>query len=95
MTPVVFSPEAREDLGAALLFLKQRRPRAAESLAKRIDDAIGRLAKGEFEGPYVRLTTGERIHRWPVIPYLVYYERRDGTLWILRIYHGKRDPIET
>ena len=93
MKPVHFSPEAREDLGAALLFLKKRRPRAALRLLAEIDAAINLLAGETVDGPEVTLTTGERLLRWVVTPYVIYYERRAGALWVNRIYHGRREPL--
>lgn len=68
MIPVVFSPEALEDLGAALLFLNARRPRAAERLRAAIDEAVTLLAAGGVDGPEVVLATGERVRRWLVSP---------------------------
>ena len=73
MIPVVLSPEALEDLGAALLYLHERRPPAARRLREQIEWALGLLA----EGAETELSTGEVVRRWVVAPYIVYYQRRE------------------
>lgn len=94
MTPVVFSPEALADLGTAVLYLREQRPRAGQRLLDEINAVITLLADGVVEGPEVALSSGEIVRRWVLPPYVIYYERRPEALWIARIYHGRRAPLE-
>jgi hypothetical protein len=39
------------------------------------------------------LTTGETVRGWSFRPFRVYYQRADGALVVVRVYHQKRAPI--
>jgi plasmid stabilization system protein ParE len=47
---VAFAPEAVEDLAAAVEYLRERNPRAAEATADAVFAVIDKLAAREFEG---------------------------------------------
>lgn len=69
----------------------------AETTARLLDDLerrIEALARHEFEGPESLVGARSRpVRRWPVPPYWIYYDRLGGTLRVLRIYHGAREPL--
>jgi plasmid stabilization system protein ParE len=90
---VWLSPEAETDLQATLEFIRERNPTAAIALALRVFDAIEKLAAGGFEGPQQQLKTGESVRSWVITPFRIYYQRREDTLLVFRIYHHARRPI--
>ena len=90
---IVFAPEAEQDLLAALDFLADRNPTAAAQLFGNVSALVRRLADGDFEGPELRLRSGEIVRSWPVSPYRLYYQRSDDELRVVRVYHQARRPI--
>ena len=91
---IEFAPEAVDDLAGAIEYLQERNPGAAVVTAGLVFDAIDKLAAGEFEGPERRLRrTGERVRSWPVPPYRIYYRREPDVFLVLRVHHGRRNPI--
>ena len=90
---VRFYAKAGADLRAAVEYVAERNPRAAEELAERVFALIARLADGEFEGPEEHLRSGKVVRSWPIPPLRVYYQRRDEAFVVLRIYHHARRPI--
>ena len=91
---IVFSPDARRDLDAAIEYLESENPQAARRLIARLDYLLGRLADGSLHGPSVRVRRVGRAQRWPVPPFQLYYRRTNDHLIVLRVYHGARRPIE-
>jgi plasmid stabilization system protein ParE len=90
---VIFSPEAEQDLSAAVEFLTARRPSAAADLLANVSSLVRHLAAGEFDGPQTHLPSGEVVRSWPLSPFRLYYQREDDTLRVLRVYHQARRPI--
>ena len=66
---------------------------AASELADHIFKIIDRLAQNELDGPEQTLVSGEVVQSWPVPPVRIYYQRRAGAFWVLRIYHQAQAPI--
>ena len=93
MLTIELAPEAEEDPGRSLQFIAQRNPSAARKLAARIFTTIEKLGAGTREGPELRLTTGERVHSWPVPPFRTYYQREPDRLRVLRVYHQAGRPL--
>jgi plasmid stabilization system protein ParE len=91
---LILSPAALDDLGEIQAYIARDNPRAAAAEIARINGVIQRLVTGELQGPEVRLRSGQRAQRWPVLPYLIYYRRPRNRTTILRVYHGARRPIE-
>ena len=91
---LVITRRARVDLDDILRFIAQDNPRAAAAELARIHRAIERLVAGEVSGPEVRFRNGQRMRRWPVPPYRIYYWRTRNQTTILRVYYGSRRPIE-
>ncbi|MDZ4695936.1 MAG: type II toxin-antitoxin system RelE/ParE family toxin [Deltaproteobacteria bacterium] len=90
---VVFAAEAEIDLDAAVEYLALRNPVAAFQLLDDIRSLVARLSAGDFEGPMMKLTSGEMIRSWPLPPLRIYYRRSSDVLEIVRIYHQARRPI--
>ncbi len=90
---VIWSPEALEDIEEAIDYLAERSPPAAEKLATGILALAERLATERLEGPEHVLGNGERVHGWPFPPFRIYYQRRPDALFVVRVYHQRREPI--
>jgi plasmid stabilization system protein ParE len=86
---------AQADLSALVDFSLER---FGTDTAVRFVDALERtleaLARGDFEGPELRIASRARpVRRWPLPPYWVYYERIGSEFRVLRIYHGAREQL--
>ncbi len=90
---IIWSPEAIADVEAALDYLTERNPSAAERLATGIVSVVERLATEALEGPEHLLGNGERVRGWPYPPFRVYYQRSSYAFLVPRVYHQRREPI--
>ncbi|MBS2011771.1 MAG: type II toxin-antitoxin system RelE/ParE family toxin [Deltaproteobacteria bacterium] len=90
---VLWSPEALDDLGAAVDYLAERSPPAAEKLVVGITALVERLATEPLDGPEHALANGDRVRGWPFAPFRIYYSRTPDALLVVRIYHQRREPI--
>lgn len=91
---ILFAPEAEADFLRAVSYLAERNPLAAQRLASRVFAALDRLAASECEGPEFQLATGEVVRSWPVPPLRIFYRRGADSLWVLRIYDVRREPLK-
>jgi plasmid stabilization system protein ParE len=87
--------KAEADLEALVNFSTDRFGSAATiRFLDKLERHFEALARHEYEGPESRIRSRARpVRRWPVPPYWLYYDRVGGTLRVLRIYHGTREPI--
>jgi plasmid stabilization system protein ParE len=90
---IIWAPEAADEFDTTIGFIAERNPAAARKLAVNVLALVERLASEPLDGPAHTLTTGEVVRGWPVPPLRVYYQRAEGVLRILRVYHQKREPI--
>ncbi len=67
------------------------RPAAAKRLAKKIRDAVLRLQPHPYSGRPVPEFPGAGYREVIVAPYRIVYELADDRVFILRIWHGRRD----
>jgi toxin ParE1/3/4 len=79
---VRYSRSVVADLIAIADYIRDRNPRAAEEVEKRIRASIGQLEMFPFGG---RQTDDPGIRMFPIVryPYLVFYEVGDGEVVIL------------
>lgn len=90
---VVLAPEAIEDLAAAVDYLTEHSPDAADRLIDRAFALFRALEQREFEGPLQKLRNGLEVRSWPLPPFRVYYRRGTEGLVVLRVYHQARRPM--
>ena len=90
---VVLSPEAVDDLAAAVDYLAERNTDAAVTLVDRAFRLFRRLDGQDFEGPIHTLSDGTDVRSWPLPPFRVYYRREGRELLVLRVYHQRRTPL--
>lgn len=91
---VRWTEEALADVEEAIDWLAARSPQAAAGLLDDVLETVQRLGRGELEGPETTLAHGEAVRSWPCPPMRVYYVRREGMCWVLRVYDQRRRPIE-
>jgi plasmid stabilization system protein ParE len=91
---VIWTVEGADDFLAALGYLRVRNPAAADSLARRVDEALRRLDELPIDGPGTTLRSGDLVRSWPIPPLRAYYQRRAGDVLVLRLYDQRREPIE-
>ncbi len=91
---VRWTEDALADVEAALDWLESRDPQAAARLLAEVLTTVKQLGVAELEGPEATLSDGTSVRSWPVPPMRVYYQRREGVLWILRVYDQRRRSIE-
>jgi plasmid stabilization system protein ParE len=91
---IVWSSEGADDFLAALAYLRQRNRTAAERLSHEVNAALRRLDELPLEGSESRLSNGALVRSWPVPPFRIYYQRRDGSVLVVRLYDQRRESIE-
>jgi len=87
---LIFSRAALHDLVRLREFITKDNPRAARRVAKRLRGAILGLIDTPQIGRPVPDFPGE-IREFIFGKYVVRYEVREHLLYILRIWHGKKD----
>ena len=87
---LIFSRAAVYDLVRLREFIAQHSPEAAQRVAQRLRGAIERLVDMPQIGRPVENLPGE-IRELIFGKYVVRYEVRQQSLYILRIWHGKGD----
>jgi plasmid stabilization system protein ParE len=87
--------KAEADLAALVRSSAERfGPDQALRFLEQVENRIQALARHDFEGPEVTIPARtERVRRWPVPPYWLYYDRVGGVLRVLRVYHGAQKPL--
>ena len=90
---VRYSRRAVADLVSIADYIRERNPRAAEAVEKRIRASIQQLEMFAFIG---RRTDDPSIRMFPIVryPYLVFYEVVGGEVIVHHIRHGRRGPLE-
>ena len=87
---LIFSRAAVYDLVRLREFIAQHSPEAAQRVAQRLRGAIERLVDMPQIGRPVENLPGE-IRELIFGKYVVRYEVRQQSLYILRIWHGRED----
>lgn len=91
---VIITADAEEDLADIHTFIAPGSPTVAEQVLDRLVATFQLLADGALRGPEVRFKNGQRVRRWSVPPYRIYYRRTTTQTVIIRVYHQARRPIE-
>ncbi len=62
---------------------------------REILDAVDWFAALHLDGVQTRIRGWSRpLYKWPLYPFLLFYERRPAGLYVVRLYHHARRPIE-
>ncbi len=90
--PIVFSPQALDDLRSIRNYISLDNPHAASRVAVQLVAACDRLEWLPERGRPGRVTgTREITTIWP---YIIVYRIQAGTVEIIRIWHGAQDRNE-
>jgi toxin ParE1/3/4 len=87
---LVWSPQAVEDLAALRAYIEGDDPKAARKTAVRIVEAIETLIPAHPKVGRPGRVPGTRELVIARTPYIVPYRLREGTIEILRVFHGAR-----
>jgi plasmid stabilization system protein ParE len=90
-----FAPGAAAEFGDYLESLaREHGAEVATRESQRVLGELIRLASLEVDGRRVKIE-GEThtVFRWVVWPFVVYYFRNEDFV-VLRLFHGRREPIE-
>ena len=87
----VWTPEAADDLEQLLIFLSERSPTAAASVAARIDHGLKTISEFPSAG---RLDQDMDVREWivPGLPLLIIYQTSAVLIEIIALFHTSRDP---
>ena len=87
---LVWSPQAVEDLAALRAYIEGDDPKAARKTAVRVVEAIETLIPANPKVGRPGRVPGTRELVIARTPYIVPYRLREGTIEILRVFHGAR-----
>jgi toxin ParE1/3/4 len=90
---IVYAPRALDDLRAIEAYLHERNPAAARRVLEQIKRTIEMLAVFPLVGIVVN-EDGDRRIGVARYPYLVFYHRAEGDVFIDHVRHSARKPID-
>ena len=92
MTGYALHPEAFEDLDDIRDYIADENPDAAARIITEIFDAIRALVAFPYQG-FRRPNLTSRPLRFKMVrEYLVAYAPEKKPLWVVAVFHGRRDP---
>lgn len=91
MKPVVFHPEAIQELDDAVAYYAERSLKAASTFEATVETGVRSIAQNPNRHAYLR-NTGKRAFRLGRFPYLIIYEELPTGIWIDAIAHERRHP---
>jgi plasmid stabilization system protein ParE len=88
--PVVWTPDANEDLLDARAWYGNIRPSLAERFALAVDVAVETIAEHPSQFPVVyRDRRRAGVHRFP---YGIFFEVQEYRIVVIACFHGRRNP---
>jgi plasmid stabilization system protein ParE len=90
---VRFTPRARNDLAAILIYLDERSPKGARNVKRAIHKTIELIGQSPESGRRAGIQE-TRVLPAGRFPYLVYWSIEDGEAWLVHIRHAARRPWE-
>jgi plasmid stabilization system protein ParE len=92
---VEWSTRERRAFLEHLKYLAARDQGAALREGWRIRSTLEWFADLGVDGVETRIAGWPRaLRKWPMDPFIVYYERRPSALYVVRLHHAARRPIE-
>jgi plasmid stabilization system protein ParE len=88
--PVVLSDSARAEFDEAIVWYEASLPGLGERFAERIEEVFERISAAP--GLYPRVFEDVRRVTLGRFPYWVLYRLEEHQVFVLAIFHGKRDP---
>ena len=88
--PVVWTPEANEDLLEARAWYDDIRPELAERFALAVETTVEALAEHPLQFPVVyRSRRRAGVRRFP---YGIFFEVQDNRIVVIACFHSRRNP---
>lgn len=88
--PVVWTPEANEDLLEARAWYDNIRPELGERFALAVDATVETLAEHPLQFPVIY--RGRRRAGVRRFPYGIFFEVQEHRIVVIACFHGLRDP---
>ena len=88
--PVVFRPEARDEVDEAFAWYERQRPGLGEEFLAAVREVLDRIQ----ENPEIYAVAYRDVRRGLTgrFPYGVFYRVEAARIVVLAVYHGRRDP---
>jgi plasmid stabilization system protein ParE len=88
--PVIYLAEAQADIDAAYAAYERQRPGVGSRFLDRLRERVAGISANPHLYAVLRFAVrAARVHRFP---YVVYYRFEAGTVYILAVLHGGREP---
>jgi toxin ParE1/3/4 len=91
MKPVVFHPEARAELDAAVAYYEAQRPGLGLDCQAHVEQVINEIQQYPGRGTSVQ-AAGLRRRLVSKFPYSVFYLEHDSAIEIIAVAHHRRQP---
>lgn len=89
---VRFTPSARDQFLAAVAYICQDKPGAAQRFRRRAEVGLKRLARVPPSGRVVPEFPDLPYREVIVPPYRFFYLVKGGTVWVVAVWHGAQSP---
>ena len=88
--PVVWTPEANEDLLEARVWYDKISPKLGERFALAVEATVEAVAQHPLQFPVVyRSRRRAGVRRFP---YGIFFEMQDNRIVVIACFHGRRNP---
>ncbi|MGV3663711.1 MAG: type II toxin-antitoxin system RelE/ParE family toxin [Prosthecobacter sp.] len=91
MKPVVFHPEAVEELDDATAYYAKSSILVAARFTEAVEAGVHAIAQHPERQAFLR-TTGKRAFRLTKFPYHIVYEELPDRIWVNAVAHERRHP---
>jgi len=89
--PVVFRPEADQELLTARRWYEEQQPGLGAQFASEIDDTVERISSNPLAYPLVHGETRRAIVRR--FPFGIYFRAAPAGIVVMAVMHGRRHPL--
>ena len=89
---VVFRPDSEAEIRDAHTWYENRRPGLGADFLLCIEEVLDKIRRGSGQYPIVHGEVRRALIRR--FPYGLFYILEEGTIVILAVFHGSRDPMD-
>ncbi|MBM4287898.1 MAG: type II toxin-antitoxin system RelE/ParE family toxin [Deltaproteobacteria bacterium] len=87
-----FTSLARNQFLAAVAYIRRENPEAARRFRQRAEKILRRLEEFPESGRVIPEFPDLPYREVVIAPYRFFYRQRDGTIWIVAVWHGAQLP---
>ena len=91
---VLFTPTGRRQFLEAIAYIYRDNPPAAVSFREKAEKTLSRLKKFPESGRFIPEFSDLPFREVIVRPYRFFYKVKDGTVWIIAVWHSAQLPQE-